>query len=68
MSNELKTATLNLRIAPGTMLAIKGIAEREKRSIANALECLVADYHKRHAIEMPKITKGGRDARGTKSN
>jgi hypothetical protein len=68
MVKELKTDTLNLRIAPGTKMALKGIAERENRSMANALEYLVVDYYKRHDIELPKTTKkGGRDARGAKS-
>lgn len=68
MAKELKTDTLNLRIAPGTKMALKGVAERENRSMADALECFVIDYYKRHDIELPKSTKnGGRDARGAKS-
>ncbi len=63
MIKELKTETLNLRVAPGTKLALKGIAERENRSMVNALECLVVDYYKRHEIEMPIANKGGRNAR-----
>jgi hypothetical protein len=68
MVKELKTDTLNLRIAPGTKMALKGVAERENRSMANALEYLVVDYYKRHDIELPNATKqGGRDARSAKS-
>ncbi|RLJ64620.1 hypothetical protein [Sulfurisoma sediminicola] len=64
MTKELKTETLNLRVSPGTKLALKGIAERENRSMVNALECLVSDYYKRHEVEMPLATKkGGRGAR-----
>jgi hypothetical protein len=62
MSKELKTETLNLRISLGIKQALKGIAERENRSMVNALECLVTDYYKRNDIELPKTTKGGRGA------
>lgn len=67
MTKELKTETLNLRVAPGTKLALKGIAERENRSMVNALECLVADYYKRNEIELPKPTNGERNARTNNS-
>lgn len=63
MTKELKTETLNLRISPGIKRALKGIAERENRSMVNALECLVTDYYKRNEIELPKAAKGGRNAR-----
>lgn len=56
MTKELKTEALNLRISPGTKLALKGIAERENRSMVNALECLVSDYYRRNEINMPVTT------------
>lgn len=67
MLKELKTETLNLRVAPGIKLALKGIAERENRSMVNVLECLVAEYYKRRSIDMPKSTKGAHNARGKKT-
>lgn len=63
MAKELKTESLNLRVAPGTKLALKGIAERENRSMVNALECLIADYYQRNSIEMPKAKIEGSSVR-----
>jgi iron-sulfur cluster repair protein YtfE (RIC family) len=62
IANECKTDTLNVRIAPATKMALKGVVELENRSMANALEYLVSDYHKRHDNELPKATTKG-DAR-----
>lgn len=56
MSKELKTETLNLRVSLGTKLALKGIADRENRSMVNVLECLVNDYYRRNNIELPITT------------
>ncbi|MBM3273413.1 hypothetical protein FJY94_09315 [Candidatus Kaiserbacteria bacterium] len=56
MSKELKTETLNLRVSLGTKLALKGIADRENRSMVNVLECLVNDYYRRNNIELPLTT------------
>ena len=67
MTKELKTETLNLRVAPGIKLALKGIAELENRSMVNTLECLVADYYKRNNIELPTKTRGIANARTTSS-
>src|SRR5690242_17211580 len=39
-----KTEFLNMRVKPQTKRALRMIAERESRSMANALEWLVADY------------------------
>lgn len=64
MSRELKTDTLNLRVAPGVKLALKHIAEHENRSMVNALECLIFDYLKRHKLNPPKTTGGGDDSKG----
>ena len=63
MTKELKTIALNLRVSPGTKLAMKGIAERENRSMVNVLECLVSDYYKRNGINLPQTMKEGRRAR-----
>jgi len=59
MVKELKTDTLNLRLAPGVKQALKHIAERENRSMVNALECLIFDYLRRNKIDLPKAKSGG---------
>lgn len=68
MTKELKTETLNLRVSPGTKLALRGIADRENRSMVNVLECLVTDYYRRNDIRLPITTKGECDARTTNSD
>lgn len=45
-----KTETLNMRVRPQTKRGLQAIAEREKRSMANALECLVDEYLSRNQI------------------
>lgn len=67
MNKELKTETLNLRVSLGIKQALRGIAERENRSMVNALECLVTDYYKRNKIELPKPTKESRSAHANMS-
>jgi hypothetical protein len=49
-----KTEHLNMRVRPQTKRALRVIAEREKRSMANALECLVDDYLNRNHIQVPR--------------
>lgn len=51
---ERKTISLNLRVAPQTKEALLSIGERESRNIVNTLEWLVADYHRRNRLPMPK--------------
>lgn len=48
-----KTEFLNMRVSPQTKRALKIIAARENRSMANSLEWLVADYVQRHQIQLP---------------
>lgn len=68
MNKELKTEILNLRVSFGIKQALRGIAERENRSMVNAIECLVTDYYKRNKIELPKTTNGGRNAHAATSD
>jgi hypothetical protein len=49
-----KTETLNMRVRPQTKRALRVIAEREKRSMANAIECLVDEYISRNQIQIPR--------------
>jgi hypothetical protein len=49
-----KTENLNMRVRPQTKRALRVIAEREKRSMANALECLVDEYVARNQIPIPR--------------
>ncbi len=59
--NIQKTETLNMRVSPGAKASLREIGRRENRSMANALEWLVAEYYKTRGIEPPE-TAGGRDA------
>lgn len=47
-----KTATLTLRIDPTFKEALRTVAEREHRSIANMVEVLVRDYCQRNEISI----------------
>ena len=48
-----KTETLNLRVSPSFKAALKAVAERENRSMVNALEYLVLDYFERNRLSVP---------------
>ena len=57
--DETKSATLNLRVSPMFKKAVKLIAERESRSVPNALEWLVIDYFDKNRlseVDIPKAT------------
>ena len=47
-----KSENLNMRVRPHTKQALRLIADREKRSMANALECLVDEYITRNQIQI----------------
>lgn len=51
-----KTEFLNMRVMPATKRALRAIAARENRSMANALEWLVAEYMARNQIPMSRPT------------
>ena len=42
--DEVKTDTLNLRVAPSFKATLKEVADAEHRSIVNMLEVLLATY------------------------
>lgn len=48
-----KSETLNMRVKPRTKQALRLIADREKRSMANTLECLVDEYVSRNQLDVP---------------
>jgi len=56
--DETKSATLNLRVSPMFKKAVKLIAERESRSVPNALEWLVIDYFDKNGLSEADIPKG----------
>jgi len=51
-----KTEFLNMRVSPQTKRALRVIAESENRSMANALEWLVAEYMARNELPMSRPT------------
>lgn len=60
-----KTVATTFRFSPDTKEAIRLMAEREHRSMANGLEWLVREYFERNKIDWPQIkniavTKKGR--------
>lgn len=52
-----KTEVLSIKTTPEIKAALKQIAARENRSVANALEALVLDYFSRFRLPPPR----GRD-------
>ena len=52
-----KTAVLTVRVTPEFKKALKKAAERERRSQANLLECLVLEYC--GAGDVSRICPGG---------
>ena len=42
--DDVKSATLNLRVSPSFKLALKTAADNERRSMVNMLEVLLGDY------------------------
>jgi hypothetical protein len=49
--DKSKTETLNLRVSPDTKTALRDVAARERRSMANMVEVLVLEYHQRTQTE-----------------
>ncbi|RNF30012.1 hypothetical protein NM04_14805 [Massilia aurea] len=54
--NDVKSDTLNLRVAPSFKQALKAAADHEQRSMVNMLEVLVAEYCESHRISFPAPT------------
>jgi hypothetical protein len=44
-----RTATLSLRINPSVEEALRVLAEKEHRNIANMIEMMIRDYYKRNS-------------------
>ena len=61
--DELKTTTLNLRVAPSFKADLRAVADLENRSMVNMLEVVFADYCRRKEIKIV-----GRDALKTKGS
>lgn len=53
MMSSNKTEYLNMRVRPQAKRALQVIAKREKRSMANALECLIDKYLIRNHLNAP---------------
>ena len=51
---KTKTATLNLRIDPDLKRAVRALAEREHRSVANMVEMLIRRHSKAAGVPLPE--------------
>lgn len=49
-----KTTTLTFRIEPVLKEALRAVADREHRSIANMVEVMIRDYCGRNGIPVPE--------------
>lgn len=49
-----KTSTLTFRIKPGLKDALRTVADREHRSIANMVEVMIRDYCGRIGVTIPE--------------
>lgn len=67
-----KTEVLSIKTTPEIKHALRAIAAREHRSMANALETLVMDYFARNGLSFPPVAQSAgeaeesADARGSK--
>lgn len=48
-----KSEVLSIKTTPEIKMALREIAGRENRSVANTLETLVLDYFARHRLPLP---------------
>jgi len=48
-----KTETLSFRVEPRIKQALRTVAEKERRSLANMVEVMVLDFCERHQIAIP---------------
>jgi len=51
--DDIKSDSLNLRVAPSFKRALKAAADHEQRSMVNMLEVLVANYCESNHIPIP---------------
>jgi hypothetical protein len=49
--DDVKSETLNLRVSPSFKLALKAVADNERRSMVNMLEVLLGDYCESRGID-----------------
>ena len=54
---KTKISTLNLRIEPGIMEAVRRAAAREHRSVANMVEVLIRRHCDQAGISIPEQTE-----------
>lgn len=59
--DDIKSDSLNLRVAPSFKRALKAAADHEQRSMVNMLEVLVASYCESNHIPIP--SKAEREVR-----
>lgn len=59
---ETKSETLNLRVSPSFKRALKVVAERENRSMVNALECLVIEYFEKKGLTEADMAEAAQKA------
>jgi len=52
--DDIKSDTLNLRVAPSFKRALKAAADHEQRSMVNMLEVLVAGFCEAKGITIPE--------------
>jgi hypothetical protein len=52
-----KTEFLNMRVSPATKRKLRLIADRENRSMANALEWLVASFYESNNVRSSRPNK-----------
>jgi len=60
-----KTTTVTFRMTPSVKDMLRVAADKERRSVANMIEVMVADYAKRLGIEEKQV---GKAKRVTKKN
>ena len=58
-----KTTTLSFRIEPDLKDALRTVAEREHRSIANMVEVMIREYCGREGVAISDKTIDGRSAK-----
>ena len=64
----MKTDTLNLRISPVTKTALRFIADKEMRSMANMIDILVTDYCDKNGVALPTEKQGLKNAKRSTSD
>lgn len=58
--DEVKSDTLNLRVAPSFKATLRAVAAAEHRSMVNMLEVLLANYCKQQGMERSEDSQAPR--------